>query len=85
MVLYGQWLSDQTWDTIYGGNNCHNKADMFQDLLMGKYYEIFPLKTFKGCPEDKPWFSKSLKILDRKRKREFHKNQKSQKWKDLNS
>ena len=52
---------------------------------MEKYYEIFSIKTLKVCSEDKPWFSKSLKILGRKRKREFCKNHKSQKWKDLNS
>ena len=51
---------------------------------MKKFYEIFPLKSFKVCPDDKPWFSKSLKILDRKRKREFYKNHKSQKWEELN-
>ena len=52
---------------------------------MEKFYEIFPLKSFKVCPDDQPWFSKSLKLLDRKRKREFYKNHKSQKWEELNS
>ena len=85
MVIYGQWLSEQTWDTIYGENNCHKKAEIFQNMLLQKYYEIFPLKTLKVCSEDQPWFSKSLKVLDRKRKREFFKNHKSQKWKELNS
>ena len=46
--------------------------------------EIFPLKTFKVCQDDQPWVSKSLKLLDRKRKREFYKNHKSQKWEELN-
>ena len=85
MVIYGQWLSEQTWDTIYGENNCHKKAEIFQNMLLQKYYEIFPLKTLKVCSEDQPWFSKSLKVLDRKRKREFFKNHKSQKWEELNS
>ena len=52
---------------------------------MDKFYEIFPLKRFKICPDDQPWFSKSLKTLDKRRKREFHKNQKSEKWEELNA
>ena len=50
MALYGEWLSQQTWDTIYGENDCHKKAGLFQNLLMEKFYEIFPLKTLKVCP-----------------------------------
>ena len=52
---------------------------------MEQFYEIFPLKSFRVCPEDKPWISQHLKVLDRKRKREFFKNHKSAKWERLNN
>ena len=43
------------------------------------------MKTMKVCPDDQPWFSRSLKILDRRRKREFYKNNQSQRWQALNT
>ena len=85
MQLYGEWLGEQTWNTIYGEINCHKKTELFHDLLMSKFYEIFPMKSMKVCPDDQPWFSRSLKILDRRRKREFYKNNQSQKWQKLDT
>ena len=82
--LFGQWLSDQTWDAIYSTQDCDKKAQIFQEMLVAEFQKVFPPKTIKVCQEDKPWFSKSLKILDRKRKREFSKNHKSDKWQKLN-
>ena len=84
MVLYGEWLALQDWNELYSVQDPHKKAEVFQRTLMHKFYETFPLKTFKVCSEDRPWFSATLKIMDRKRKREFYKNQKSQKWSQLN-
>ena len=81
---YGRWLADQTWGSIYAEMDCHRKAELFQDTLMKKFYEIFPLKSMKVSQDDQPWFSKSLKLLDRQRKREFSKNYKSKKWQELN-
>ena len=82
--IYGEWLAEQTWAGIYAEQDCHKKAEIFQTQLLQKYEEIFPIKQLKICDEDKPWFSKSLKLLDRKRKREFLKNKKSEKWHSLN-
>ena len=84
MVEYGQWLGEQTWGRLYAETDCHKKAEVLQEMLMEKFYAIFPKKSMKISPEDKPWFSKSLKLLDRRRKREFYKNYKSLKWKMLN-
>ena len=84
MLIYGAWLALQNWNEIYLEQNSHKKAEIFQETLMNKFYELFPLKTFKVCSEDRPWFSATLKVMDRKRKREFSKNQKSKKWYHLN-
>ena len=45
-----------------------------------KFHEIFPLKSFKVCSEDQPWITKTLKQMDRKRKQDLLKNQKSPQW-----
>ena len=82
--LYGEWLAEQNWNQVYSEVDCHKKAEVFQKLLVEKFHELFPLKSFKVCSEDQPWITRTLKQLDRKRKREFSKNQKSPKWKHLN-
>ena len=51
---------------------------------MDNFKRCFPIKILKICEDDQPWFSKSLKKLDRKRKREFFKHKKSEKWEKLN-
>ena len=84
VAKFGLWLQDQSWMELYKSNDVNYKANFLQQTLLNKYYELFPLKTFKVSPDDKPWFTKSLKELDRKRKREFRKNQKSLKWRVLN-
>ena len=70
---------------IYRKDDINAKAEYFQNILMEKFYQIFPVKELKVCKEDKPWFTKELKNLDRKRKREFSKNKKSKKWESLNA
>ena len=84
LALYGQWLDDQTWDFLYRERDAHKKAELFQKVLMEKYYELFPIKVLRVCAEDQPWISRHLKTIDRKRKREFDKNKKSLKWEKLN-
>ena len=83
-MMFEEWLAVQTWAEIYRETNCHKKAEIFQQILVNKYLNVFPMKTMKVCDEDRPWFSKSLKLLDRKRKREFQKHKQSMKWKKIN-
>ena len=44
----------------------------------------FPEKLRKICSYDQPWISHKLKVLDRKRKRVYHLERRSEKWKNLN-
>ena len=59
------------------------KATMFQNILLEKYHECFPVRIMKISCDDKPWFSSELKDIDRRRKREFSKNYKSDLWRNL--
>ena len=45
--------------------------------------ECLPIKTFKVNNNDKPFMNRELKRIDRKRKREYLKRKKSQKWVEL--
>ena len=64
-------------------SDVNEKANYFQHILLVKYQECFPIKSFKISKDDQPWISKEVKELDRQRKREFFKNHKSEKWKLL--
>ena len=83
LATYGAWLREHDWSSLYYSNDINFKAEYLQNILLKKYLEIFPLKCFKTSDEDQPWFTDKLKALDRCRKREFKKNQKSQKWKKI--
>ena len=81
--LFREWLIDQTWDQVYQSESAHTKADIFQKLLVDKIDEIFPEKFRKISSDDQPWVTFKLKKLDRCRKRIFHKERRSIKWKKL--
>ena len=79
-----QWFIDETFETVYSAVSAHKKAEIFQHMLLKKLDEFFPLKERKINSDDQPWISFQVKKLDRKRKREYKKNRRSEKWKALN-
>ena len=81
---FGQWLISYSWHELYRCKDVNTKAELLQNILLEKYYRVFPMKCIKLCRDDKPWFSARLKKLDRDRKREFFKNKMSNKWVRLN-
>ena len=81
---FGQWIESFRWVKMYESTNAHKKAEIFQDILMENFERCFPLKTVKFSDDDSPWVTKSLKKIDRLRKREFYKNKMSAKWEKLN-
>ena len=84
LQLFRAWIKEQRWLDIYSCSDVHEKAAKFQALIMDSFKKCFPVKTFKICEDDQPWISKSLKKLDRLRKREFFKHKRSTKWEYLN-
>ena len=78
-----EWFIDETWDQVYSAESAHEKARIFQKILVDKLYEIFPEKIRKISSDDQPWVTFKLKKLDRRRKRIYHKERKSEKWKNL--
>ena len=74
---------DLTWDDVLKEETAHEKAAIFQKSLVDKYEEIFPEKILKINSDDAPWISQKLKKMDRRRKRIYHKERRSEKWKKL--
>ena len=58
-------------------------AQELQNTLIGKLDEFCPLESFKVSNQDKPWINKELKILKRRKMREYQKRGKSEKYQKL--
>ena len=78
------WFIDQSWEEVFQAKSAHEKANIFQNLLIKALDDFLPEKTRKISSDDQVWITHKLKMLDRKRKRIFHKERRSEKWKHLN-
>ena len=83
ITKFTQFISNHTWQEVLGEENIDKKVANFHFLLRAKLDEYFPEKTMMVSYLDKKWMTPQLKNLNRKLKREFFKNRKSQKWKTL--
>ena len=77
--LFGRWLSEQRWNEVLRESTIDRKAEVFQQMIYSKYCQYFPLKTLKVSDSDQPWYMEKFKELDRRKKREYDKHQKSMK------
>ena len=59
------------------------QAMKLDEILLQKLNTYFPVKCIKLSSFDKPFITKELKILDRKRSREYRKHGKSKKYFEL--
>ena len=75
------WIKDQNWSEVYECVSAHEKAEVFQKILVDKLNDFFPEKTRTVRDNDQPWINHKLKQLDRRRKRIYNKEKKSIKWK----
>ena len=80
-----EWFVNETWEEVSAEVSSHKKAEIFQSILLEKLDEIFPTKTRKINSDDQPWVTHKLKNLDRKRKRTYHKERRSENWIKLNN
>ena len=82
--LFGQWLNNQTWEEVLKAETVDEKAELLQTILMEKVDEFLPLKKRKISSDDQPFCTEEMKRLKRLKGREFHKNRRSLKWRELN-
>ena len=79
----GKFIGAHLWKNIYSCENADEKAQNFHDYLCSTLEEFFPQKEVKKSPFDKKWFTPTLKIVHRKKQREFFKHRRSEKFKRL--
>ena len=80
-----RWFSDQQWEEVYSSVTAHDKAMLFQSIIMEKINQCLPERTVSFSSDDQPWFTPELKQLDKARKLEYRKHRRSFRWKQLNN
>ena len=77
---YGQWITSESFSGIDEKLSSSEYAQKLQQLLIGKLDEICPLETMRISFQDKPFINKELKVLSRRKGREYLKKGKSPKY-----
>ena len=77
------WIENQDWAKVDDDESAHSKAAKLRNLLVEKYNEFFLEKEKVVSSDDQPYFNEKLRILKRRKTREFSKRRKSGKWKIL--
>ena len=80
---FGKLILDEDWESIDESESPDVQDEKLQNILNELMERSLPTKTVKLGQNDKKFISRELKIIDRKRKREYTKNGKSQKYLDL--
>ena len=76
-------LHFHNWENVYNANTSNEKAHTFHKEVMGIVDKIAPEKFRNVSSDDQPWYTEQLKSFDRKRRREFRKNRRSEKYKRI--
>ena len=82
--LLSYWMKSQSWNEVLDSESVDEKCEVFQDMLIKKCDEFLPLKKREISSDDQPFCSEEMKRLKRMKTREFHKNRRSVKWRQLN-
>ena len=83
---FNQWMTTFDWEPILTLSDTGvelsptQQVDNLQTTLEKKLDEIFPKKTIKTSSSDKPFITAELKKLDRKKKKEYRKWGRSDKY-----
>ena len=79
----GKFISTKTWEDVYDSKTADEKVDTFHTFIKSTLNHFFPEKEIKKSPFDKKWFTPTLKVIHRKKQREFLKYRRSEKFKKL--
>ena len=79
---FGQWITGFSFNLDENLSPTEH-ADQLQQILAGKLDELCPTQTMRISFQDKPFINKELKVLDRRKQREYLKKGKSSKYDKL--
>ena len=81
----GNWIVNYNWSAVLEAKTAHEKAQIFQSILLENLNLFLPEKVVNFTSVDQVWITPEIKEISRKKRREFFKHRKSPKWKTLNS
>ena len=76
-------LINTTWSCVLDPENIDEKVDNFHHFLGATLKKHFPEKTIKISSLDKKWMGPKLKSLHREVQREYFRNRRSNKWRQM--
>ena len=71
------------WTQVLNSSNVDEKVSIFHNILTSALDKHFPEKEIKISNLDKKWMNPKLKIFYRKLQREYYRNRRSKKWKEM--
>ena len=83
IIQFEQYLMLIPWEAQFEGKSVNEKVQIFHDNLRGALEKYFPEKKTKMSCLDKDWMTPQLKQLHRSLQREYFKNRRSEKFKNL--
>ena len=83
IIECGKMIATHQWESVFNSKTANEKANAFHEFLSFSLNKYFPQKEVKKSSFDKKWFSPTLKVIHRRKQREFFKHRKSEKFKKL--
>ena len=83
MALLRENFENKNWDNVFNAKLANNKADIFQSEVMEIIDQFAPKKIRKFSNDDQPWYTETLKKIDKLRRREFRHNRRSKRYLEL--
>ena len=80
---FGVCLENENWTFLDKEMNPSDQVRRFEAKLMNDLEACLPLKKLKISSYEKPWINFELKYLDRRKKREYAKNGRSEKYRNI--
>ena len=77
VMKFGDWIVSEKWQSLKKETSTSSLVQNFELLVSQKLDEFCPVKQMKLSTHDKPFITKELKEIDRKKSREYIKRGKT--------
>ena len=82
-IGFQQWIQSKDFASVYGGADVNSKLGAFLSIMDEGMNHFFPYKTTVRRERDPPWINPHVRALITKRRRVYHREGRSIRWKEL--
>ena len=82
---FGSWITSESFSQIKDDLPPSLHAKSLESILLANLDKYCPQKTMRVGPQDKPWMNSELKVISRRKMREWNKHGKYSKYVELES